>query len=108
MPAQPAIFEDIAQEATALCRQSLFSASEMIKARPPPSTPLDGSLFLVRHLLILKEVARRVGLSMSGVVDSSAQGKVGGGVSSPPAAGALSPGGMAGESLVPTKEGCFS
>ncbi|KAJ3525095.1 hypothetical protein NMY22_g10717 [Coprinellus aureogranulatus] len=95
---KPAIFEDIAQEAALLCRQSLFSASDMIKARPPPATPLDGSLFLVRHLLILKEVARRVGLSTSGVVDASAQEKSGGSgvLGSPPAAGALSPGGVAG------------
>ncbi|TEB28117.1 Sec34-domain-containing protein [Coprinellus micaceus] len=70
---KPAIFEDIAQEAALLCRQSLFSAADLIKARPPPSVPLDGSLFLVRHLLILKEVARRVGLSTSGTVDSGVQ-----------------------------------
>ncbi|EAU90936.2 COG3 protein [Coprinopsis cinerea okayama7 len=55
---KPAIFEDIAQEAALLCRQSLLAARDMIKARPPPSTPLDGHLFLVRHLLILKDVAK--------------------------------------------------
>ncbi|TFK24741.1 hypothetical protein FA15DRAFT_655628 [Coprinopsis marcescibilis] len=44
----PAIFEDIAQEAALLCRQVLFSARDMIKARPPPSTQLDGDLFLDR------------------------------------------------------------
>lgn len=48
--------------------------TEIIKSRPPPSTPLDGSLFLVRHLLILKEVARRVGLSTSGDTSSDAPG----------------------------------
>lgn len=58
----------------------------MIKARPPPSTKLDGSLFLVRHLLILKEVARRVGLSTAGSTVDSATGKVGG------PGGMLSPG----------------
>ncbi|TFK16806.1 hypothetical protein FA15DRAFT_711395 [Coprinopsis marcescibilis] len=44
----PAIFEDIAQEAALFCRQVLFSARDMIKARPPPSTQLDRDLFLDR------------------------------------------------------------
>ncbi|CAL1706078.1 unnamed protein product [Somion occarium] len=51
----PAIFDDIAQEAVNLCRQSLVSASENLKAKNPQSK-LDGQLFLVRHLLILKEM----------------------------------------------------
>lgn len=59
---QPAIFEDIAQEAVSLCRQSLISSSEMIKSRNPPSSVLDGHLFLVRHLLILKEITNKLEL----------------------------------------------
>lgn len=55
IPSQPAIFEDIAQEALAYCRTSLVAASDLIRSRKP-SGILDGSLFLVRHLLILKEV----------------------------------------------------
>ncbi|KAF7319724.1 RRM domain-containing protein [Mycena kentingensis (nom. inval.)] len=72
----PAIFEDIAQEAVTLCRQSLVLAADMIKQRPPgeksdakvaPLPPslahtLDGGLFLVRHLLILKEITHNLDL----------------------------------------------
>src|SRR4051812_22072783 len=54
---QPAIFEDIAQEAINLCKISLVTASETLKSRNPPHSVLDGNLFLVRHLLILKEIA---------------------------------------------------
>ncbi|KAF6744945.1 COG3 protein [Ephemerocybe angulata] len=90
---KPAIFEDIAQEAALLCRHSLFSVADIIKARPPPSTPLDGSLFLVRHLLILKEVARRVGLSTSGNVSESVSGKGNSGMLTPTMGVASVPGG---------------
>ncbi|KDQ55621.1 hypothetical protein JAAARDRAFT_59617 [Jaapia argillacea MUCL 33604] len=62
----PAIFEDIAQEAISLCRQSLVTASELIKVRKASSSSgtgnLDGGLFLVRHLLILKEVTHSLDL----------------------------------------------
>lgn len=54
---KPAIFEDIAQEAIGLCRQSLISSSSILSQRNASAGPLDGELFLVRHLLILKEVA---------------------------------------------------
>jgi len=72
--AQPAIFEDIAQEAINICRQSLISAADMIKGvkanviSQGPGSPhatsetLDGELFLVRHLLILKEVTQNLDL----------------------------------------------
>ncbi|KAJ7057953.1 Sec34-like family-domain-containing protein [Mycena amicta] len=75
----PAIFEDIAQEAVTLCRQSLVLAADMIKQRPtaindskpaaPPLPPLlsntlDGDLFLVRHLLILKEITHNLDLRL--------------------------------------------
>ncbi|KAJ7592675.1 Sec34-like family-domain-containing protein [Mycena floridula] len=59
---KPAIFEDIAQEAISLCRQSLVAASQNIAARNPPMSGLDGSLFLVRHLLILKEITNKLDL----------------------------------------------
>ncbi|KAH7888905.1 Sec34-like family-domain-containing protein [Phlebopus sp. FC_14] len=57
---KPAIFEDIAQEAVSFCRQSLVSSSSIIGQRSPPTSALDGELFLARHLLILKEVANNL------------------------------------------------
>jgi hypothetical protein len=60
---QPVIFEDIAQEAISLCRITLVTASENIARKKPPSSTLDGSLFLVRHLLILKEVTQNLDLA---------------------------------------------
>lgn len=59
--AQPNVFEDIAQEAISVCRQSLSSAAEIIAAKPTSSTT-HGNLFLVRHLLILKEMTASVDL----------------------------------------------
>lgn len=71
---QPAIFEDIAQEAISICRQSLVSAADTIKGVKTnvisqgqglsyaTSKTLDGELFLVRHLLILKEVTQNLDL----------------------------------------------
>jgi len=56
---QPAIFEDIAHEAVSLCRQSLVTSSNLVGQRSSTAT-LDGQLFLVRHLLILKEVANNL------------------------------------------------
>ena len=46
-----------------MCRQTLVSAAEMIKKRSPPTTLLDGQLFLVRHLLILKEIVHNLSLT---------------------------------------------
>ncbi|KAH7107976.1 cis-golgi transport vesicle tethering complex subunit [Auriculariales sp. MPI-PUGE-AT-0066] len=54
--ASPAIFEDIAQEAVSLCRQSLTTASNTLAAKNPPTSTFDGLLFLIRHLLIFKEL----------------------------------------------------
>ncbi|KAG1812095.1 Sec34-like family-domain-containing protein [Suillus subaureus] len=56
---QPAIFEDIAHEAVSLCRQSLVTSSNLVEQRSSTGV-LDGQLFLVRHLLILKEVANNL------------------------------------------------
>ncbi|KAI0044273.1 Sec34-domain-containing protein [Auriscalpium vulgare] len=55
---QPAIFDDLAQEAVSLCRMSLSAAANMLGSK----SPLDGHLFLVRHLLILKEMTRNLDL----------------------------------------------
>ncbi|OCH92045.1 Sec34-domain-containing protein [Obba rivulosa] len=59
---KPAIFDDIAQEAVALCLQSLVSAAETLKSTKPPSSVTDGQLFLVRHLVILKELTQSLDL----------------------------------------------
>jgi len=59
---QPAIFEDMAHEAISLCCQSLVTASELLSTRASAS---DAHLFLVRHLLVLKEIA--AGLSIDEV-----------------------------------------
>jgi len=71
---KPAIFEDIAQEAINICRQSLVSAADTMKGVKPnvisqgqglsyaTGKTLDGELFLVRHLLILKEVTQNLDL----------------------------------------------
>jgi len=53
---KPAIFEDIAQEALSFCHLSLINASELLKNRNTPGSTLEGCLFFVRHLLILKEI----------------------------------------------------
>lgn len=58
---QTAIFEDFAGEAVHLCRQSLTTAAEKISLRPTASK-LDGQLFVIRHLLILKEMVRSIDL----------------------------------------------
>ncbi|KAL8277753.1 hypothetical protein RQP46_009875 [Phenoliferia psychrophenolica] len=56
-----AIFEDFAGEAVTLCRQSLSAAAGQISTRPE-NTKIDGQLFLIRHLLLLKEMVRSVDL----------------------------------------------
>lgn len=58
---QNAIFEDFAGEAVTLCRQSLTTAAFQISTRPS-NTKIDGQLFLIRHLLLLKEMIRSVDL----------------------------------------------
>ncbi|KAH8549971.1 Sec34-like family-domain-containing protein [Umbelopsis sp. PMI_123] len=46
------VFEDLAQEAVSICKQSLAIASENVSMN---HSKLDGQLFLIKHLLILKE-----------------------------------------------------
>ncbi|WRT68392.1 uncharacterized protein IL334_005368 [Kwoniella shivajii] len=55
-----AVFEDLAQEAIPVCRRSLSSAADILSAKKDKS--MDGKLFLVRHLLILKEMTAGLGL----------------------------------------------
>ncbi|KAI0338277.1 Sec34-domain-containing protein [Trametopsis cervina] len=57
---KPAIFDDIAQEAVNLCKQSLVVAADALKSKNPPTSILDGQLFLVRHILILKEMTQNL------------------------------------------------
>ncbi|GAA5973108.1 hypothetical protein JCM11641_006272 [Rhodosporidiobolus odoratus] len=74
-----AIFTDFASEAFTLCRQSLQAAALQISSSPSSATPTgtvgegegesaavedkkaDGQLFLIRHLLILKELVVTIG-----------------------------------------------
>ncbi|KZV93433.1 Sec34-domain-containing protein [Exidia glandulosa HHB12029] len=64
--ASPVIFEDIAQEAVSLCRQSLATASETLAAKNPPTSSFDGLLFLIRHLLLLKETVATLEFASQG------------------------------------------
>lgn len=50
------VFEDLAQEAVTMCRRSLSSASDMLVAKKGKNKNMDAKMFLVRHLLILKEM----------------------------------------------------
>uniref|UniRef100_A0A2K6GK46 Conserved oligomeric Golgi complex subunit 3 n=1 Tax=Propithecus coquereli TaxID=379532 RepID=A0A2K6GK46_PROCO len=47
-----AVFQGLSQEALSACIQSLLGASESISKR---KTQIDGQLFLIKHLLILRE-----------------------------------------------------
>lgn len=59
---QPAIFDELAQEAIKYCLQTLLSAAETLKSKNPPTSVYDGHLFLLRHLLILKEMTQNLDL----------------------------------------------
>jgi hypothetical protein len=48
------VFDDLAQEALTTCRRSLTHGSELLGTKKDKA--IDGRLFLVRHLLILKEM----------------------------------------------------
>ncbi|XP_056610579.1 conserved oligomeric Golgi complex subunit 3 isoform X1 [Triplophysa dalaica] len=47
-----AVFQGLSQEALSACIQSLLKASDVIKQN---KTPIDGQLFLIKHLLIMRE-----------------------------------------------------
>ncbi|KAG2692171.1 hypothetical protein I3760_08G040100 [Carya illinoinensis] len=49
---EPEVFTGLAQEAVEVCSKSIQKASKLVLKR---STPMDGQLFLVKHLLILRE-----------------------------------------------------
>ncbi|XP_021894394.1 conserved oligomeric Golgi complex subunit 3 isoform X2 [Carica papaya] len=49
---EPGVFTGLAQEAVEVCSDSIQKASKLIAKR---SSPMDGQLFLIKHLLILRE-----------------------------------------------------
>ncbi|CAH9118802.1 unnamed protein product [Cuscuta europaea] len=49
---EPAVFTGLAQEAVEVCSLSIQKASKLIIKR---ASPMDGQLFLIKHLLILRE-----------------------------------------------------
>ncbi|MCL7041568.1 hypothetical protein MKW94_006755, partial [Papaver nudicaule] len=49
---EPAVFTGLAQEAVEVCATSIQKASKLIAKR---SSTIDGQLFLIKHLLILRE-----------------------------------------------------
>lgn len=49
---EPGVFTGLAQEAVEVCSLSIQKASKLISQR---SSPMDGQLFLIKHLLILRE-----------------------------------------------------
>ncbi|KAG8800330.1 Golgi transport complex subunit 3, partial [Serendipita sp. 399] len=53
---KPEIFRDIAREAVSFCRESLEVASQRIAAKDGPDSAVDAKLFLIYHLLVLKEL----------------------------------------------------
>jgi hypothetical protein len=53
------IFYDLAHEAVSLCHASLLGAADSVRAK----SAFDGQLFLVRHLLILREITRNLDLA---------------------------------------------
>ena len=50
---QRSTFQGLSQEALSMCITSLVAASQQIKQRRASS--VDGELFLIKHLLILRE-----------------------------------------------------
>ncbi|CAL5375655.1 unnamed protein product [Camellia sinensis] len=49
---EPTVFTGLAQEAVEVCSDSIQKASRLIAKR---ASPMDGQLFLIKHLLILRE-----------------------------------------------------
>ncbi|KAJ9118234.1 hypothetical protein QFC22_004141 [Naganishia vaughanmartiniae] len=56
-----AAFDDMAQDAISSCRKSLLAAANTL-SRSSKATPMTAQLFLIRHLLILKEMTASVDL----------------------------------------------
>lgn len=57
------MFNDIAQEAIEFCRQSLKFAADQLIANPGVDSITHGQLFLIRHLLILKDIIGQLNLT---------------------------------------------
>ncbi|ODN78720.1 hypothetical protein L202_04287 [Cryptococcus amylolentus CBS 6039] len=57
-----AVFDDLAQEAVIACRKSLAAASDLLLAKQGKEKSMDSKLFLIRHLLILKEMTAALDL----------------------------------------------
>jgi conserved oligomeric Golgi complex subunit 3 len=64
---QPVIFRDIAQEAISFCHESLEVAAQRITAKDERLGPIDSKLFLIRHLLVLKDLADGIKVSLGDV-----------------------------------------
>lgn len=72
---EPSVFQEVAHEAIAVCRKSLGNASRLL-AKQSDKRPLDGQLFLVRHLLILKEMTANVESAQRNAEQARATGVV--------------------------------
>ena len=59
-----AVFDDLAQEAIITCRQNLCAASSLLSSKAHKES--DAKLFLIRHLLILKEMTAGLNLGKKG------------------------------------------
>ena len=73
-PLQPVIFRDIAQEAISFCHESLEVAAQRITAKDERLGPIDSKLFLIRHLLVLKDLADGIKASLGDVQDAPQHG----------------------------------
>lgn len=59
------ILSDISREAVVLCAQSLQTASHSLISKATPDSAIHGMLFLIRHLLILKEMTANLDFELS-------------------------------------------
>ncbi|KAJ4963906.1 hypothetical protein NE237_023845 [Protea cynaroides] len=59
---EPAVFTGLAQEAIEVCSLSIQKSSKLIAKK---SSPMDGQLFLIKHLLILREQIARFDIEFS-------------------------------------------
>lgn len=59
---EPAIFTGLAQDAIGMCSTSIQRASKLIEKR---SSQMDGQLFLIKHLLILREQIAAFNINVS-------------------------------------------